>query len=596
LSNKKDKVWILTFEYKGIAKVGGLGEVPANQALSLKDYYNFQVFIPSHGQLERIEKEYLVKKLPIECFGEIQLRSQGIYNIKGNYEIGFYKFKLNGIEIILLKGENEFTEQFLDDNGVYNPDTFEGKLALYTKGMQCYLCSLISNSKENIPDVVHLHDFHAVIPYISMKQELFRNNLEIPSIITIHLLTWPRYDLEFLRNCGINDTPIKIRREGGIEEMTIEEIFHLLSTSEEKKDKKPPTMEKIGAFICDLVISVSKSYLESEIIPNLGDNLIKYKADFVWNGSDWDYYEMRKKVLNDLEKDIRDYLHIPTDQEITRYHMKDFLLTYKIGNLDQSPLINSKKILHKINQISNGNQFVKNGRIKAFNESGPLAITTGRISKQKGFEVILESIPKIIKVIPDAKFLFLILPTEYSIDKIEEYSQYVKKYQKNLRIIFGVASDIFNLAHLSADVYCALSRWEPFGIIALEAMASKLPVIATKVGGLQESVIDIRKDSEKGTGILINKDDKEDFIAAVMSIFQLSNINETFKRNNEIDSELIKRIPDKEIRKLAKENPSYYTKMKENCYKRVKDKFRWTEVSKRLRMLYEQIIDFHNNP
>ena len=55
-------------------------------------------------------------------------------------------------------------------------------------------------------------------------------------------------------------------------------------------------------------------------------------------------------------------------------------------------------------------------------------------------------------------------------------------------------------------------------------------------------------------------------------------------------------VRDKEIRKLAGKNPSYYTKMKENCYKRVEDQFRWTEVSERLRMLYKQIINLHNNP
>ncbi|GAH35732.1 unnamed protein product, partial [marine sediment metagenome] len=36
MENKKC-VWIFSFEYAGVAKVGGLGEVPANQAKYLSE-------------------------------------------------------------------------------------------------------------------------------------------------------------------------------------------------------------------------------------------------------------------------------------------------------------------------------------------------------------------------------------------------------------------------------------------------------------------------------------------------------------------------------------------------------------------------------
>ena len=73
------------------------------------------------------------------------------------------------------------------------------------------------------------------------------------------------------------------------------------------------------------------------------------------------------------------------------------------------------------------------------------------------------------------------LPTDYSLKEIEYYASFVKKYPNNVRIIFGIATEIFYLAHMAADVYCALSKWEPFGIIALEAMALKLPITTKKV-------------------------------------------------------------------------------------------------------------------
>jgi starch synthase len=207
----------------------------------------------------------------------------------------------------------------------------------------------------------------------------------------------------------------------------------------------------------------------------------------------------------------------------------------------------------------------------------------------------LKSIPEIIKKIPNAKFLFLILPTEYSIKEIKEYAKYVKKYPENLRIIFGVAADIFDLAHLSADLYCAVSRWEPFGIIALEAMASKLPIIATKVGGLQETVIDIRNNPDKGTGLLIDKDEEDQLIKAIVDMLQLSIINR--KSNDKEVPHLngLEIISDEKIKQIVKNNPQIYNKIRENCYKRVDENFRWKQVVEKLGNLYEHIKQIYKN-
>ncbi|MCK4369765.1 MAG: glycosyltransferase family 4 protein, partial [Candidatus Lokiarchaeota archaeon] len=284
---------------------------------------------------------------------------------------------------------------------------------------------------------------------------------------------------------------------------------------------------------------------------------------------------------------------IPLDKNLTISDMKKYLLTHKLSNLDKSPLIRSEKVLNVINEISNGNEFIRGGYIRSFNESGPLVITTGRISPQKGFETIFEGIPKVIEVIPNAKFLFLILPTDYSLNEIRNYAHFVKKYPNNLRIIYGVAMDIFHLAHISSDVYCALSRWEPFGIIALEAMSTKLPVIATKVGGFQESIIDIRSFPEIGTGILIDKNNPSQFAEALISLFKLKEISQKVKDKEAIyeteNFRLVNQIPDKILESLVLLDPSYYNKIKENCYKRVENNFRWSIVSKKLIDLYSII-------
>lgn len=594
MKEKKEKIWIFTFEYAGIVKVGGLGEVPANQAKHLASDFEITVFIPSHGQINRLEKSFEVEKLPFNCVGQINPSILGLNEPETNYNISFYKIKIKNVNIILLSGENLFTNRFLDDKVVYNPDTLDGKICLFSIGMRCYIDFLIDNKKENLPDIIHLHDYHVVIPFIGLKQALIKQGLDVASIITFHLLTWPRYGVDFYYSCGIDQTPIKILLRDGLRSVTLNDIFSISKkVTQFNQISHLPTVELIGAIACDLVTTVSQSYLISHIIPNCGKQLIEFKSDFIWDGCDWEYNEIYQKVIQSLGTEIRKVQNLSFQKEITRKELKDYLLKYKIAHLSKSPLIDSKKVLDTVNEISNGNQFVKNGTIKPFNESGPLVITTGRISPQKGFETIFEAVPDVIKVVPNAKILFLILPTDYSLNEIRLYAQHVKRFPRNLRIIFGVAAEIFYLAHLAADVYCALSRWEPFGIIALEAMASKIPIIATKVGGFQESIIDMRNFPEIGTGILIEKDDSSQFANALISLFLLAEISEKIKEVESIyDTEVFQRvnlIPDEILKSHVLLNPNFYENIKENCYKRVKNNFRWSIVSKKLIELFDRI-------
>ena len=593
MENKKC-VWIFSFEYAGVAKVGGLGEVPANQAKYLSEQFKITVFMPSHGKVEDLKSKYTMERLPFTCVGTINPTLFGIMEEETSYNISFYKFKKENVEIILLSGDNSFTSKFLDDKTVYNPNTIMGKIALFSLGIRCLVSYFIESKRNHLPKIVHLHDYHAVLPFFGMKQVLARNGLEVASILTIHLMTWPRFEYNFFRICAIDDTPIKVLLSSGFEMLNLDQILQISQLDENKwTEFEMPAVEKIGAIISDIVTTVSESYLNSDIIPNCGKGLIEFKADFIWDGCDWDYYEIFNQVIETHGNEIRNFIQINDNTEINEQNMKRFLLEYKIGHLSHSPLISSQNVLNTINEISNGNPFIKNGNIKAFLDSGPLVLTTGRISPQKGFDTIFEAVPEVLKVIPNAKFLFLILPTDYSINEIKTYSQFVNQYPQNIRIIFGVASDIFYLAHLSADVFVSPSRWEPFGIMALEAMSCKIPIIGTKVGGLQETIIDMRNFSEIGTGILIEKDNPSQFAEALISLLLLAEISKRVKEKNQIyeteNFKLVNKIPDEILKSLVLLNPNYFIKIRENCYRRVENNFRWKIVSKKLALLYENL-------
>jgi glycosyltransferase involved in cell wall biosynthesis len=90
---------------------------------------------------------------------------------------------------------------------------------------------------------------------------------------------------------------------------------------------------------------------------------------------------------------------------------------------------------------------------------------------------------------------------------------------RTLAVEVGVANDVFffeNVPHAQvglylehAKVFCLPSRGEAFGIVILEAGAYRLPVVASRVGGIPEIVIDDE------TGLLAEPEDETALAAAL---------------------------------------------------------------------------------
>ena len=66
----------------------------------------------------------------------------------------------------------------------------------------------------------------------------------------------------------------------------------------------------------------------------------------------------------------------------------------------------------------------------------------------------------------------------------------------------------------AADVFVLFSTYEGFPHTLLEAMACRIPVIASAVGGTLEAVIDGR------TGILVSSADEEQLVAAICRVLK----------------------------------------------------------------------------
>jgi glycosyltransferase involved in cell wall biosynthesis len=110
-----------------------------------------------------------------------------------------------------------------------------------------------------------------------------------------------------------------------------------------------------------------------------------------------------------------------------------------------------------------------------------------------------------------------------------------------------ISQEILPIYYAAADVSVVPSHYEPFGLVAIEAMACSTPVVASDVGGLQYTVV------PEETGLLAPPQDVAGFAAAIDRILL---------------------------------NPEWAEKLGKGGRKRVESKFSWDGVAIQLSELY----------
>jgi glycosyltransferase involved in cell wall biosynthesis len=148
----------------------------------------------------------------------------------------------------------------------------------------------------------------------------------------------------------------------------------------------------------------------------------------------------------------------------------------------------------KIHVVPNGvsyhafDGFINPAEVKGRYGIGPLAPTifsAGRMTAQKGMDMLVEAVPLVLASYPDAKFII-------SGSGPEKDTVVRRAYE------VGAAGAIIFLDTLprwqyidiirSVDIVVVPSRNEPFGIVVLEAWAAGKPVVATLAGGPREFI------------------------------------------------------------------------------------------------------------
>lgn len=114
-----------------------------------------------------------------------------------------------------------------------------------------------------------------------------------------------------------------------------------------------------------------------------------------------------------------------------------------------------------------------------------LILLLGRLVYEKGFQLALDAMPQVISELGNVRFIIAGSGT---------HEQELRKQVSELgledhgKFVGWIGDDVLHSLYCVADLTVVPSIYEPFGLVALEAMASGSPCIVADTGGLKEVV------------------------------------------------------------------------------------------------------------
>ncbi|MGE2835835.1 glycosyltransferase [Mycobacterium sp. SMC-4] len=118
-------------------------------------------------------------------------------------------------------------------------------------------------------------------------------------------------------------------------------------------------------------------------------------------------------------------------------------------------------------------------------------VSVGRLVRRKGFDTVIGAMPHL----PGAELVIVGGPDKSELDA-EPEAQRLQRVAAECGVadrvhLYGaIARDEMPMLLRSADVVAAMPWYEPFGIVPLEAMSCGVPVVASAVGGMLDTVVD----------------------------------------------------------------------------------------------------------
>lgn len=157
-----------------------------------------------------------------------------------------------------------------------------------------------------------------------------------------------------------------------------------------------------------------------------------------------------------------------------------------------------------------------------------IILFVGRLEWRKGAATAIKALSLLKESGTDATLMIVggkIYGNEKDPADVKEYERLLERAKMDgveSRVVFEGRADQtqLHLYYSAADIFVIPSYYEPFGLVALEGMACKVPVIASRKGGLRITI----KDGE--TGLLFEPRNPYDLRDKIKTLYQSSELRD----------------------------------------------------------------------
>lgn len=177
-----------------------------------------------------------------------------------------------------------------------------------------------------------------------------------------------------------------------------------------------------------------------------------------------------------------------------------------------------------------------------------IVLFVGRLVREKGVQVLLDAAPKILAGCPNTRFV--VIGTGYYLEDLRRQANYLGINDRVNFVGYVKDDDLLRMFKI-ADVVCIPSLYEPFGIVALEGMAARVPVVTSDAGGLTDFV------EHYATGITTYAGDSGSLTWGILEVLR---------------------------------NPELAERLRADAYAKVRNIYNWKVIAKRTLELYEKVL------
>ncbi len=177
-----------------------------------------------------------------------------------------------------------------------------------------------------------------------------------------------------------------------------------------------------------------------------------------------------------------------------------------------------------------------------------IVLFVGRMVYEKGVQVLLHAAPKILSNFPNTRFIMV--GTGGYLDDLKHQAAALNISDRVSFLGYVSDADLRRLYKIS-DVVAIPSLYEPFGIVALEGMAARVPVVTSDTGGLTDFV------EHMTTGITTYTGDAGSLAWGLLEVLR---------------------------------NPDLARQLQLDAYEKVRTIYNWKVLAKRTLEVYDQVL------